>query len=570
MSGEDKGTSPVLKIEDLHIRFAGRDEDAVNAVSLHVEAGEAVALVGESGSGKSATALAIMGLLPRSSRTSGSIRLASGTDVIGASEHVLEDLRGRVVSMVFQEPMTALNPTMTLGAQIAEAVRNHSAVSVRDAHARAVELMGAVGIPEPDRRSRQYPHELSGGQRQRVVIAIALACDPDVIIADEPTTALDVTVQAEILDLLRELVQEKGKGLLIITHNMGVVADLADRVYVMRRGEIVESGDVVQVLRSPTHPYTRGLLSSVLVVPPVRFDLWTDDHTSETAVGNAADAPSDAVIALSQVSAGYRVNGRHVPAVDGISLFVGQGEIVGLVGESGSGKSTIGRLALGLLTPAAGEVSLLGESLSRTRGRRKRGLLGGVGVVFQDPGGSLDPRMTVGDSIAEPLVIHERHFRARDRRARVAELLDAVKLPADAAARYPYEFSGGQRQRIGVARALARRPHLLVADEPTSALDVSVQAEVLQVLRDLHEELEFGCLFISHDLGVVNAMTDRVIVMQRGRIVEEGATADVLREPRAQYTWELLAAVPTADPIAQRERRLARHTLMTDSISRKR
>ncbi|WP_110589823.1 dipeptide ABC transporter ATP-binding protein [Microbacterium suaedae] len=551
--------STVLRIEGLHVRFAGRDEEAVRGVDLDVRAGEVVAVVGESGSGKSVTSFAAMGLLPRTATATGSIRVADGageTEIVGASAETLDDMRGRVASMVFQEPMTALNPTMTLGAQIAEAVRNHTSATKAEASDRAVELMGLVGIPDAERRAAQFPHELSGGQRQRIVIAIALACDPTVIIADEPTTALDVTVQAEILDLLRRLVRERGTGLMIITHNMGVVADLADRVFVMRRGRVVESGAATTVLTAPQHEYTRTLLAAIPELPPAAFG------GEQAAAAAEPEVPEDAVISMRGVAAGYRVNGRHVPAVDGIDLTVGRGEFVGLVGESGSGKSTVSRLALALLPTSAGEITLLDRPLSSLKGRRARRLLAQVGVVFQDPGGSLDPRMTVGESIAEPLAIHARRTSRADRRARVAELLDAVRLPEDSASRYPHEFSGGQRQRIGLARALVLKPRLLVADEPTSALDVSVQAEVLDVLRDLHAELGFGCLFVSHDLGVVNQLTERVVVMRRGRIIEQGRTADVLRAPRERYTQELLASVPSPDPVQQRERRQARAGLL--------
>jgi len=553
-------TQTVLRIDDLHVRFAGREEEAVRGVTLDVSAGEVVALVGESGSGKSVTSFSAMGLLPGTATASGSIRVADRDgerEIIGATTAELDDIRGRVVSMVFQEPMTALNPTMTLGAQIAEAVRNHTSATKAEAAERAVELMRQVGIPDPERRANQFPHEFSGGQRQRVVIAIALACEPRVIIADEPTTALDVTVQAEILDLLRALVRERGVGVMIITHNMGVVADLADRVFVMRQGRVVESGPAGRVLTTPDHEYTRTLLAAIPELPPAAFggaEVAGEQH--------AFEVPDNPVISMRGVTAGYRVGGRHVPAVHGIDLAIGAGEFVGLVGESGSGKSTVSRLALGLLPATSGEISLLGQPLGSLRGRAARRLLSEVGVVFQDPGGSLDPRMTVGESIAEPLAIHARGMSRAEKRARVAELLDAVRLPKDAASRYPHEFSGGQRQRIGLARALVLKPRLLVADEPTSALDVSVQAEVLDVLRSLHAELGFGCLFVSHDLGVVNQLTQRVVVMRRGRVVEQGRTSDVLRAPRELYTQELLASVPSPDPVAQRQRRAARAGLL--------
>ncbi|MFI2488889.1 dipeptide ABC transporter ATP-binding protein [Promicromonospora kroppenstedtii] len=567
----------VLRIRGLDVTFTtgSGDVPAVRGVDLEVGRGRVVALVGESGSGKSVTSLSVLGLLPSTARVTGSVELADGgavRDVVSTPEERLVDLRGRVVSMVFQEPMTALNPTMTLGDQIAEAVLNHERVPRAVARERAVELLRSVGIPEPERRAGQYPHELSGGQRQRVVIAIALACEPQLIVADEPTTALDVTVQAGILDLLRELVAQRGTALLLVTHNMGVVADLADEVAVMSGGRIVEHGPVEQVLLAPEHEYTRALLDAVPAVPPAST---TTHHGSSdrgagptgdgsTGGGDEADDPREVVLDLRGVSLDYRVQGRHVRAVERLDLTVRAGEMLGLVGESGSGKSTAGRACLGLLTPSEGEVLLLGTSVARARGRARRRLLADVGVVFQDPGGSLDPRRLVGESIAEPLAIHGRDGRrltAAEKRARVRELLDAVRLPAGAERRYPHEFSGGQRQRIGLARALALRPRLLVADEPTSALDVSVQAEVLQVLRDLHAELGFGCLFISHDLGVVHELTDRVAVLRAGRLVESGPTPEVFRAPREPYTAELLASVPTPDPAAQRERRAARQAL---------
>ncbi|MFI6426190.1 dipeptide ABC transporter ATP-binding protein [Promicromonospora sp. NPDC050880] len=589
----------VLRIRDLDVTFTtdSGEVPAVRGIDLEVARGRVVALVGESGSGKSVTSLSVLGLLPGTARVAGSVELADDDglrDVVTTPEEQLVDLRGRVASMVFQEPMTALNPTMTLGDQIAEAVLNHEPVSRAAARERAVELLRSVGIPEAERRARQYPHELSGGQRQRVVIAIALACEPRLIVADEPTTALDVTVQAGILDLLRSLVAERGTALLLVTHNMGVVADLADEVAVMRAGRIVEHGPVEQVLLAPEHEYTRTLLDAVPAVPPAGRVVERGTERAEGRVAGVGSGPGDGpgttddarpgvgaavsagsgsageagsvderevVLDLRGVSLDYRVAGRHVRAVERLDLTVHAGEMLGLVGESGSGKSTAGRACLGLLSPSEGEVLLLGASVGRARGRARRRLLADVGVVFQDPGASLDPRRLVGESIAEPLVIHGRDGRrpsAAERRARVRELLDAVRLPAGAERRYPHEFSGGQRQRIGLARALALRPRLLVADEPTSALDVSVQAEVLGLLRDLHAELGFGCLFISHDLGVVHELTDRVAVLRGGRLVESGPTAEVFAAPRDVYTAELLASVPTPDPTAQRERREAR------------
>jgi len=563
----------VLRVHDLRVTFASAAGavEAVRGVDLEVRRGRVVALVGESGSGKSVTSLSALGLLPSTARVTGTVELADGDvvhDVVTTPEQQLVDLRGRVVSMVFQEPMTALNPTMTLGDQVAEAVLNHERVPRAVAHERAVELLRAVGVPDPGRRARQYPHELSGGQRQRVVIAVALACEPDLIVADEPTTALDVTVQAGILDLLRDLAAQRGTALLLVTHNMGVVADLADEVAVMREGRVVEHGPVARVLGAPEHEYTRRLLAAVPPVPPASAVV------REPGAGAAPDpgpptGGGETVLDLRGVSLDYRVQGRHVRAVERLDLTVHAGEVLGLVGESGSGKSTAGRACLGLLAPTEGEVLLLGTSVARARGRARRRLLADVGVVFQDPGASLDPRRTVGESIAEPLVVHGRDGRrltGPERRARVRELLDAVRLPSGAERRYPHEFSGGQRQRIGLARALALRPRLLVADEPTSALDVSVQAEVLDLLRDLHAELGFGCLFISHDLGVVHELTDRVAVLRSGRLVESGPTARVFSAPREVYTAELLASVPAPDPAQQRARREARHRLAAGAV----
>jgi peptide/nickel transport system ATP-binding protein len=519
-----------LRIEDLVVTIG--DARAVDGVTLTVNPGEIVALVGESGSGKTMTAMATMGLLPPQARRTGSIHIDQTT----VDDSTSKQLRGRRVAMVFQEPMTALNPAFTVGWQVGEALRIHGA----DGSAgRVTELLELAGIPEPRTRLRQFPHELSGGLRQRVMIAMAIACDPAVLIADEATTALDVTVQAEILDLLRDIRDRLGTAILVITHNMGVVADIADRVIVMRDGKVVEESTVDGLFYRPTAEYTRTLLSAVPRLKP-RGDTEEEPRTHP-------------VLECANLTVRYGGNA----AVDGVDLMIGRGEILGLVGESGSGKSTVARCALGLLTPSAGTVRLLGEDLTAARGRKLRRLRQRCGTVFQDPGSSLDPRMTIEESVAEPLVIARSGDRA-SRAARVASLLKSVRLDPSMAGRYPHQLSGGQRQRVSIARALALRPELVVADEPTSALDVSVQATVLELLLELQASLGFACLFISHDLAVVSSLAHRVAVMRSGKLVETGSLDRVLFTPAQTYTRQLVAATPVPDPGEQRRRRQER------------
>ncbi|MFJ9677127.1 dipeptide ABC transporter ATP-binding protein [Streptomyces sp. NPDC101194] len=543
---------PILELDDLGVVFTTETGEvpAVRGVSLHVRPGETLALVGESGSGKSTIALAAMGLLAGNARATGSATIA-GNQVVGAREADLAALRGRTVSMVFQEPATALDPLTRIGRQIAEVIRNHRKVSAKEAAAEAVELLRKVGIPEPERRATAYPFQLSGGQRQRVVIAMAIANEPALLIADEPTTALDVTVQAEILDLLRRLAVETGTGVLLVTHNMGVVADFADRVAVMYHGEIVETGPVEDVLLRPSHEYTERLLAAV-----PRLSVAEAGPPSAPA---AADRPdTEPVVELRDISVVFGRGKGAVRALDGVSLAVHAGETLGLVGESGSGKSTASRVALGLIPPSSGTVSLFGTDLGRTRSRARRALRAGIGVVLQDPVASLDARMTVGECIAEPLRVHRRELSAKDRQSKVADVLDRVRLPRELARRAPRELSGGQRQRVSLARALVLEPRLLVADEPTSALDVSVQEAVLEVISELQHELGFACLFVSHDLAVVQHFAQRVVVMRAGRIEEQGPTGATLLHPETDYTRRLLAAVPVPDPVIQRGRRAER------------
>ena len=555
-------TESVLQFRELDVNFRtefGRVH-AVKGVSLAVMPGEVVALVGESGSGKSVTATTALGLLPKTARITGETMVADKT-ISKLTPRQLRGLRGNRVAMVFQEPMTALNPVIKIGEQLTESMEVHNVAHGAEAWQKAIDLLNAVGIPNAERRVKQYPHELSGGMRQRVVIAMALACDPEVIIADEPTTALDVTVQADILDLLRSLKEKLNTGILLITHNMGVVADMADRVAVMFKGNIVERGTVEEVLLKPQHPYTKKLLAAV-------------PHLGEGhgQFGSAPrEVPGDAESALevNELVVEYKRAGRKpFRAVDGVTFDVKRGEIVGLVGESGSGKSTIGRALLGLIPSAGGNVKVLGQELVQGHGRRKvsqgkslKGLRRRVGVIFQDPAASLNPRLPVGDVISEPLEVHRIGNKA-SRQKRVYELLEAVELPRSAFNRYPHELSGGQRQRVSIARALSLSPDLLVADEPTSALDVSVQAQVLGMLTDLQRDFGFACLFISHDLAVIDSLAHRVVVMQYGKIVEKGDRQRVLLDPQEEYTKRLLAAAPVPDPIEQRRRREERHRLL--------
>ncbi|MFC7496824.1 MULTISPECIES: ABC transporter ATP-binding protein [unclassified Nocardioides] len=532
-------STPLLEVDDLAISFS-HPRPAVRSVSVTVDEGEVVALVGESGSGKSMTARAIIGLLPDGARATGSIRLR-GEDVLGLPEPDLDRIRGRRIAMVFQEPQTALNPVRTIGWQLAEALRAHGGVRGRQARERAAELLREVEIPDPEERLDFYPHQLSGGQKQRVVLALALANEPELLLADEPTTALDVTVQAEILALLRRIRDRTGTSIVIITHNMGVVAHLADRVVVLRQGEVVEAAPTRDLFADPQHAYTRQLLAAVPRLPA------SDERVH---VVPEAPAPSgEPALEYDDVHVhfGSRMRGRVLPAVDGVTLRLERGEVLGLVGESGSGKTTLGRLAAGLVPLAGGRVRVAGVDLARTRGRTRADLRRRLAFVHQDPEASLDPRFTVGEAIREPLDVHGVGSRqARDER--VAELLDAVRLPASFAKRRPRELSGGQRQRVALARALTLDPQLLIADEPTSALDVSVQAEVLELFADLQQRLGFACVFISHDLAVVNTVADQVAVLRAGKVVESGPAARVFGEPAHDYTRRLLDAVPVPDP----------------------
>ncbi|ROQ07244.1 MULTISPECIES: ABC transporter ATP-binding protein [unclassified Curtobacterium] len=552
-------SSPLLEVEGLHVAF-GDAEPVVRDVSFTLTPGRVLALVGESGSGKSVSAMSVLGLLPPEARVSGSVRFR-GEELVGASDDTLRAVRGAGIGVVFQEPMNSFTPVLSIGTQVAEAIRAHPTDLDRAAvSARVDELLRAAGLTDPERIRKAYPHELSGGQLQRAMIAMALAGDPVALIADEPTTALDVTVQAGILDLLRRLGRERSLAVLLITHDMGVVADVADELLVMRRGDPVEHGMVAEVFAHPSADYTRELLAAVPSLEArggaadAAADVEGDPSTARADVAEASRASRPLVAQLRDVAVRYSRRGG--PTVSGIDLDLRAGETVGLVGESGSGKSTIGRALAGLVPVVEGSVEVDGSDLRTARGRRLRELRSRVGIVFQDPASSLNPRQTIGWSIAEPLLVHGTAS-AADRAERVRELLTAVQLDPSWAERFPHQLSGGQRQRVAVARALALRPALVIADEPTSALDVTVQAAVLDLLAQLQDEFGFGMLLISHDLAVVRQLADEVIVLHDGRVVERGTTDAVLDDPQQDYTRMLLAAAPVADPVRQAARREA-------------
>ncbi len=555
-------TDPLLEVEGLHVAF-GDAEPVVRDVSFTLTPGRVLALVGESGSGKSVSAMSLLGLLPPEARVSGSARFR-GEELIGADAEHLRAVRGAGIGVVFQEPMNSFTPVLTIGTQIAEAVRAHpTGLDRAGVSTRVDELLRSAGLRQPERIRKAYPHELSGGQLQRAMIAMALAGDPVALIADEPTTALDVTVQAGILDLLRTLGRERSLAVLLITHDMGVVADVADEVLVMRRGDPVERGSVADVFARPQADYTRELLAAVPAlegrIAPASSAADPQDARPGTPAtyadgGDASRASRPVVARLRDVAVRYARRGE--PTVSGIDLELHAGGTVGLVGESGSGKSTIGRALAGLVPVVDGSVEVDGSDLRTARGKRLRELRSRVGIVFQDPASSLNPRQTIGWSIAEPLLVHDPRSDA-DRRERVGELLRAVQLDPSWAERFPHQLSGGQRQRVAVARALALRPAVVIADEPTSALDVTVQAAVLDLLATLQDEFGFGMLLVSHDLAVVRQLADEVVVLHDGRIVEHGRTEAVLDDPQQDYTRMLLAAAPVADPVRQAERREA-------------
>ena len=542
-------SSPMLKVSDLTVEFwvDGVWYPAAVNIDFEVDAGQTLAIVGESGSGKSTVAMAVMSLLASNARVTGSVEV-KGQEVLGATTQLLQKYRGNEVAYIFQEPMTALNPVYTIGFQIMETLRNHFDMGPQEAKARAIELIKMVEIPDPERSVDKYPHQLSGGQRQRAMIAQALACDPALLIADEPTTALDVTVQAEILDLMRGLRTRLNSGILLITHDMGVVADMADRIMVMQNGNTVEQGTADQIFNRPAHPYTQQLLAAVPKLGSTTMRLLEPSQ--------AAKPP---VLKLSNVTIEYPKHGR-IPAfiaVEDFSLDIFPGEIVGLVGESGSGKTTVGRASIGLLPIKSGRLEVVGQDISGASQKDLRTIRQSTGIVFQDPASSLNPRLPIGESIGEPLFL-AKIAKDKELDKRVEDLLSSVELPRSYRNRYPHELSGGQRQRVGIARALALTPQILIADEPTSALDVSGQARFLELLQELQSQLKFACLFISHDLGVVDILAHRIAVMQDGKLVEVGSRDEILKHPKDPYTQRLIGAVPVPDPAEQKLRREAR------------
>ncbi|SDS88542.1 peptide/nickel transport system ATP-binding protein [Streptomyces sp. TLI_053] len=563
---------PLVDVRDLVVDFPVGDGHvrAVDGVGFTLEAGQALGIVGESGSGKSTVAYGLLGLhRGTGARIGGSVRVA-GVDAVTAGSTELRRLRGGLAAMVFQDPLSALDPYYAVGDQIAEVVRVHREVSRRAARTRAVEVLDRVGIPDAARRSRARPHEFSGGMRQRVLIAMALACEPRLLVADEPTTALDVTVQAQVLDLLHELRAETGAGLVLVTHDLGVVAGSVDRVLVMKDGRAVEHGPVAEVLGTPREPYTRTLLAAVPRVDAARAPRTPQplvEPTGPTGLSKPIGPTGTGDLLLEATDlrkefAGRGSLGRRaapVTAVDGVSLTVRAGETLGVVGESGSGKTTLGRMLVRLLEPTGGRLHYRGRDIGALEEKELRPIRQELQMVFQDPVSSLNPRRSIGESVADPLRIaggtDERRIRTR-----VGELLERVGLDPDWYHRYPHEFSGGQRQRVGIARALAPEPRLIVCDEPVSALDVTTQAQVVELLGTLQRDLGLALIFVAHDLAVVRQVSDRVAVMQSGRIVEQGDADTVYDSPQHPYTKGLLAAVPVLDPVeaaARRHLRLA-------------
>ncbi|MBV1779046.1 ABC transporter ATP-binding protein [Paeniglutamicibacter sp. ABSL32-1] len=560
------GTGNLLEVSDLSVSAGSKA--LVSSLSFSMAAGERIGLIGESGSGKSLTATALLGLLPDELTVSGTAHLRGfGPDLLTASDKAMQDLRGDEISMVFQEPLSALNPLMKVGAQVAEVMLQHRTVPNRAAaRRRAVELLASVRIPDPAQAAGAYPHQLSGGQRQRVMVAMALANDPQLLLADEPTTALDVTVQSQVLELISAQVSERGTGLLFITHDLAVVANMCTRVLVLNKGRLVESGDLDKIFSAPEHPYTRALLAAsdlsatdgrgrlftvetaaAYVPPALRGGTPPAAPTPQAPRSEAAAGP--ALISATGLGRTYH-RARTTPfgprpvvnALADVSFTVAPGERVGIVGESGSGKSTLLRILAGLDTPTSGQATVAGTSIAGARESDLVPLRNALQIVFQDPLGSLDPRMKVADIIAEPLLVPGRKLDAAGRLAEVHRMLGLVGLDAESAHRYPHQFSGGQRQRISIARALVNRPRILVADEPVSALDVSVRAQVLNLIADLVDEYALTLLLVSHDLSVVRHLCGRVIVMKDGRIVESGDTEQIYNHPAHPYTAQLISS----------------------------
>ena len=541
-------SKPILEVKDFCVDFwvDGTWYPAAINMNFTLEPGRVLAIVGESGSGKSTTAMGLMDLLASNARRTGSVKVKD-VEMLNAKPSLLRKFRGKEVAYIFQEPMTALNPVYTIGFQIVETLRTHFDMGPKTARVRAIELLTLVEIPNPEMSFDKYPHQLSGGQRQRAMIAQALACDPGLLVADEPTTALDVTVQAEILDLMRGLKSKLNSAILLITHDMGVVADMSDEILVMKDGLTVEHGSADQIFNRPNHPYTKELLGAVPKLGSSKKRLLKLEKDAQP------------VMRMENVTIEYPKRGR-IPAftaVKDFSLEIFPGEIVGLVGESGSGKTTVGRAAIGLLPVKSGKLEIVGSDITRATQKELLPIRRHTGIVFQDPASSLNPRLPIGESIGEPIFL-AKLAKGDELNKKVEDLLEQVELPRSYRNRFPHELSGGQRQRVGIARALALTPDLLIADEPTSALDVSVQARFLDLLLELQDKLKFACLFISHDLAVVDILAHRIAVMQEGNLVEVGDRDQILKNAKDPYTQRLIAAVPVPDPAEQKKRRETR------------
>jgi peptide/nickel transport system ATP-binding protein len=607
MAESEEKEDYLLKVENLQTFFKTEDSivKAVDGVSFELKRGETLGIVGESGSGKSVTALSLMKLIPNppGQIVGGKISINSPTfgqvDIINTPEKKMREIRGNDISMIFQEPMTSLNPVYTCGDQVLETIQRHQHISKKDAYKKTIELFNKVDLPRPEEIFRSYPHQISGGQKQRVMIAMAMSCHPSILIADEPTTALDVTVQAKIIKLMSQLRDENNMSIIFITHDLGVIAEIADKVMVMYHGKVVEHGDVLEIFNNPKHPYTKGLLAcrprldiKMKVLPTVAdfmeinssgslvekkstfssvghailMNYTTDEEIKERQNSLQALQPQ---LVIKNLKTYFPITrglfGKvvdHVKAVDDVSFHVYPGETVGLVGESGCGKTTLGRTILRLIEPTDGEIHFEDRLINNLNKRELRELRKDIQIIFQDPYSSLNPRLTIGEAITEPMKVNKVLANNSERKKRALELLEKVSLNPNHFDRYPHEFSGGQRQRICIARALALNPKFIICDESVSALDVSVQAQVLNLLNDLKREFNFTYIFISHDLSVVKFMSDRIIVMNKGKIEEEGFAEDIYHNPQKEYTQKLISAIPKGNPEEIRKARISKRNLL--------